>query len=201
MATSWLRYDGAELARIGVGPGSGTQALSGRGLPVNAHEWFVRVPERELQVAQLPAGPRAAFLARVLDDYDQTYWLSLDDASVWMRYGEDDDASATSQRINGSVAALQEILGAWCDFRDSDISPADEAAYDDLVCRTIVRAVSAEPEVFTDETHWWAVTFEEVEYSLQGILRGEKPLYELVRRNESGAWVLDHPGYEDEEDD
>ena len=83
-------------------------------------------------------------------------------------------------------------------FRDSDVSPAGEAAYDALVCRTIIRAVSAEPEAFADETNWWAVTFEEVEYSLQGILRGEEPLHELVRRNESGAWVLDHPGYEDE---
>ena len=89
-------------------------ALSGRGLPVNAHEWFVRVPERELQVAQLPGGPKAAFLARVFDDYDQTYWLSLEDASVWMRYGADDDPSATSGRINGSLAAMQEILSAWC---------------------------------------------------------------------------------------
>lgn len=197
VATLWLPYDAAELARIGV-PAGGAQALSGRGLPVNAHEWFVRVPERELQVAQLPGGPKGVFLARVFDDYSRTYWLSQEDASVWMRYGKDDEPSASSRQIDESVQAMQEILGAWCDFRDSDISPGDEAAYDDLVCRTIIRAVSAEPEAFTDETSWWAVTFEEVEYSLQGTLRGETPLYELVRQDESEAWVLDHPGYEDE---
>jgi hypothetical protein len=71
--------------------------------------------------------------------------------------------------------------------------------HDDLVCRTIVRAVSAEPEIFTDETSWWAVRLEEAEYSLQGTLRGETPLYGLVRQDESGGCrVLDHPGYEDE---
>jgi hypothetical protein len=85
-ACGWRPYDAGELVCVAV-PEPAKAALTARGLPDNAYGHFVRVPERELEVAQLPECGRAAFLAHVEDGYNNTYWLSLTDGSVWMRYG------------------------------------------------------------------------------------------------------------------
>lgn len=196
---SWLAYDAERLARIGA-PDSSVSALTGRGLPGSAHDLFVRVPARELQVADLPECGRAAFLAQAGDGYWNTYWLSLRDGSIVMRYGKQDEPVDHVKRINTSVTALQAVLEAWCDYKDSGLTPADGEAYEHLVINTITRAVSADPEAFHDEQAWWPTTFEEVEYTLPGILSGDRALYQLVRQDETGSWVLDHPGYEDEDD-
>jgi hypothetical protein len=63
--------------------------------------------------------------------------------------------------------------------------------------QTTVRAVAADPEAFTEEHAWWSLTFEELEFTIAGIPVGDKAFHQLVRQDESGEWVLDHPGYED----
>lgn len=114
-----------------------------------------------------------------------------------MRYGVWDAAPHHTLRVNTSVAGLQGVLHAWCDFEAAEVDEADEQAYEDAVIQTTIRAVAADPEAFTEENAWWALTFEELEYTIARIPAGGKAFHRLVRQNESGGWILDHPGYED----
>ena len=201
LAPLWRSYDVDALARIKV-PEGAANALAGRGLPDDAYEYFVRVPERELKVTELPECGRAAFLGQHEDGWYNTYWLSLADGSVWMRYGGRDEPVDHVQRVNGSVPALQKMLDAFCAFEVDEFAlEQDFQAYEDLVGRIVLRAVSAEPELFTDSENWWPRTFEEIGYTTPRMLRGDKVLYEYVQRNRSGHWELNHPGYEDDDEE
>ncbi|HEV2638915.1 MAG TPA: hypothetical protein VGX23_27470 [Actinocrinis sp.] len=72
-------------------------------------------------------------------------------------------------------------------------------AREDLINQAVIHAVAADPEVFQDDENWWSQTFLEVEFSSARILLGDRSLFQLVTRDESGHWVLDHPGFEDGE--
>ncbi len=201
LAPLWRSYDVDELARVKV-PEAAANALAARGLPDNAYEYFVRVPERELKVTELPMCGRAAFLGQHEDGWNNTYWLSLTDGSVWMRYGGRDEPVDHVKRINSSVPALQNMLDVYCAFEADELEAEDDLqAHADLVCRTVLHAVSTEPELFADSENWWPRTFEEIGYSAPGILRGDKVLYEYVQRDRSGRWELNHPGYEEDDDE
>jgi hypothetical protein len=196
----WHPYDAQAVAELGM-PAEAAAALTGPGLP--AHGIFTRTAERELTVAELPECGRAAYLAQAFDGFFNTYWLKLDDGSVWMRYGVWDEPEIDHVlRVNSSVGALQGVLRAFCAFEDRDDAlESDVQAYEDAVIRAIVGAVAADPAAFEHENAWWALTFEELEYTIARIPAGEKSFYELVRQDESGEWVFDHPGYEDEDED
>lgn len=71
--------------------------------------------------------------------------------------------------------------------------------YNDAVSTAIVRAVSSDPDAFTDDEGWWTNYFTELEWSLPCPVAGEVALCRLVRQDPSGQWVLDHPGFEDED--
>lgn len=195
-APAWRPFDRQSLDRLGV-PASGLDALAGRGLPENAFEVYVRDPGRELETADLPECGRAVFLGRYTDEWN-TYWLRVADGSVWMRWGMLGQPAESTQRINTSVASFQAVLGAWCDLKTTGIDESDEEAYENAVAATVVRAVSADPEVFTDGESWWPVFFEELEYTLPRPVAGDLPLFQLVRRDESGRWILEHPGYDED---
>ena len=193
---AWRPFEGETLERLGA-PESALDALARQGLPDNAFEVYIRDPARELDVADLPKFGQAVFLGRYTDEWN-TYWLRLADGSVWMRWGMLDQPAESTQRINTSVASFQAVLSAWCDLKSSGIDETDEEAYEDLVAATIVRAVSADPQIFADGESWWPVFFEELEYTLPRAVAGDLPLYQLVRQDESGQWILEHPGYDDE---
>lgn len=195
----WRPYDAGELARIAA-PEAAVAALTRRGLPGNAHHHLNRVPDRELEVAPLPGCGPAAFLAQVEDGFNNTYWLSLRDGSVWMRYGRQAGPVEFAKRINTSVAALQAVLDAWCAFDGPRHGLGDDPrAYEQLLDTFVLDAVRADPEIFADPEGWWPRTLEQAGYSGPRFLNGDKPLYEYAYRDDSGAWVLDHPGYEDED--
>lgn len=195
----WRPYDADTLARIAA-PEAAVTALTGRGLPENAYQHFKRVPSRELEVADLPGCGPAAFLAQVEDGFNNTYWLSLSDGSVWMRYGQQDGPVEGARRINTSVPALQAVLDAWCAFDGPRGSVAnDPPAYEQLLDTFVLDAVRADPGIYTDPEGWWPRTLEEAGFTGPRFLNGDKPLYEYVYRDETGNWVLDHPGYEDED--
>lgn len=195
-APAWRPFDRASLERLGV-PVSALDVLAGRGLPENAFEVYVRDPARELDVADLPECGRAVFLGRYTDEWN-TYWLRVADGSVWMRWGMLDQPAESTQRINTSVDSFQAVLGAWCDLKSAGIDESDEGAYEDAVAATVVCAVSADPEIFADGESWWPVFFEELEYTLPRTVAGNLPLFQLVRRDESGRWILEHPGYDED---
>ena len=195
----WRPYDAETLARIAA-PEAAISALTGRGLPENAYDHFKRVPDRELEVGDLPGCGPAAFLGQVEDGFNNTYWLSLRDGSVWMRYGQQDGPVERARRINTSVPALQAVLDAWCAFDGPRGSVAnDPPAYEQLLDTFVLGAVSADPEIYTDPEGWWPRTLEQAGYSGPRFLNGDKPLYEYAHHDETGNWVLDHPGYEDED--
>lgn len=198
-APEWRPYDPGELGRVAA-PEAAVAALTGRGLPDNAYQHFNRVPQRELEVAPLPGCGPAAFLGRVEDGFNNTYWLSLRDGSVWMRYGRQDGPVEFAKRINTSVTALQAVLDAWCAFDGPRHGLGDDPrAYERLLDTFVLDAVRADPEIYTDPDGWWPITLQQVGYSGPRFLNGDEPLYEYAHRDESGAWVLDHPGYEDED--
>lgn len=197
-APAWTPYDPDALEGAGV-PQDAAAALSGRGLPRNAYEIFIRTPERELSVADLPDCGRAALLAEYTDE-DNSYWVSLTDGSVWMRWGKPDEPADDTQQINTTVAGLQGVLAAWCDLKATGLDENDEESYEQAVTAAVVGAVSSDPAVFADEEGWWPNFFLELEFTQLRMLAGETHLYQLVHRNEAGQWVLDHPGFEDGED-
>jgi len=128
---SWRPYDADRLAALAAAASAtatataatatataratatATAALTGRGLPDDACEHFVRVPDRELEEATLPECGRAAFLGRVWDGFHNTYWLSLADGSVWMRYGLNDGPVHHMKQINTSVESFRAILAVY----------------------------------------------------------------------------------------
>jgi SUKH-4 immunity protein len=195
----WNPYDSGALERAGV-PRAASDALGGRGLPHNAYEIFIREPERELTVAELPDCGPAAFLADYTDE-DNSYWVSVADGSVWMRWGKPDEPADDTQRINTSVAGLQGVLAAWCDLKATGLDEDDEEEYEQAVTTAVVNAVSSDPGAFTDEEGWWPNFFLELEFTLPRMLAGDAHLYQLVHRDEAGRWVLDHPGFEDDDED
>jgi len=194
----WMPYDADELARIGA-PDEAVKALSGRGLPHNAYEVFVRDEARELEVAELPGCGSAAFLAAYTDSWN-SFWLSLADGSVWLRWGAPDEPAESVLRIDASAAGLQGVLEAWCDLRGSGLDAEDGEEYEDAVVSTVIRAVAADPEVFEDDEGWWSNILVELESTLPGALAGDAHLFQLVSWDEAaGEWVLDYPGVADDE--
>jgi hypothetical protein len=194
----WRPYDPAALERTGV-PQDAVAALGARGLPRNAYEIFIRDPERELTVADLPGCGPAALLANYTDG-DNSYWISLTDGSVWMRWGRLDEPADDSQRINTGVPGLQGVLAAWCDLKATGLDENDEEEYEQAVNSAVVSAVSSDPAAFTDDEGWWSNFFLELEFTLPRMLIGDAHLYQLVHQDEAGQWVLNHPGFEDDED-
>lgn len=95
--------------------------LADRGLPHNVFEIFVRAPERELEVAELPGCGRAAILAQYIDDWI-IYWLGLADGSIWMTKGDPGQPAENIEKINTTVTGLQKVLAAWCDLKSSGIT-------------------------------------------------------------------------------
>jgi hypothetical protein len=195
----WTPYDPGSLERAGV-PQNAAAALSERGLPHNAYEIFIRDPERDLAVADLPSCGPAAFLAHYTDE-DNSYWASLADGSVWMRWGKPDEPADDTQQINTTVQGLQGVLTAWCDLKATGLDENDEEDYERAVTAAVVAAVSSDPSAFTDDEGWWPNFFLELEFTLPRMLAGDAHLYQLVHRDESGQWVLEHPGYEDDDED
>jgi hypothetical protein len=164
-----------------------------------APQFFIPAGEHEARQVELPGCGAADFLGHSPDGQD-TYWLSAVDGSVWTGSGKPGEPVEAARQINTSLEALRAILAAVHDFEAADLDEDDEG-YEDLVVATIVRAVSADPGIFEDEEGKWPVYFEELEYTLPDSLAGDDALYQLVRRDEAGQWVLDHPGYDDDEDD
>jgi hypothetical protein len=179
---AWRPYDAARLAALAA-PEPAIEALTGRGLPDDVFDQFVRVPERELQA---------------LDGFNNTYWLSLADGSVWMRYGRPDEPVHHMKRINTSVPALQAVLAVYDAYLRAENNELDEQAREDLINGSIIHAVAADPAAFPDEENWWPQTFLEIEFSSLNILRGDRSLFQLVTQDAAGRWGLDHPGYEEE---
>jgi hypothetical protein len=183
----WRPYDTETLAGTRA-PQAAIATLATRGLPQNADEHFVRVPRRELELAEIPEIGPVAFLGQVEDGHNNTYWLSLADGSVWMRYGREDRPAHHVNRIDESVSALQDVLEAWCEAQYAGISVDDDPeAYEQLIERSVLRAVRADPGAVTDPENWWSRTFEELEYTGPRVLRGERCLYEYACRDSSGA--------------
>lgn len=197
-APVWTPYDPGALERAGV-PHDAVAALSGRGLPHNAYEIFIREPEREMTVAELPDCGWAALLAEYTDE-DNSYWVSVTDGSIWMRWGKPDEPADDTQRINTTVEGLQGVLAAWCGLKATGLDENDGESYEQAVTAAVVGAVSSDPTVFADEEGWWPNFLLELEFTQPRMLTGDAHLYQLVHRNEAGQWVLDHPGFEDEED-
>jgi len=197
-APAWNPYDPGALERAGV-PGAAAEALSRRGLPHNAYEIFIRDPQRELTVADLPEGGPAAFLAHYTDE-DNSYWVSLTDGSIWMRWGKPDEPADDTQKINLTVKGLQGVLAAWCDLKATGLDENAEQEYEHAVNTTVIAAVSSDPEAFTISEGWWPNFFLELEFTLPRMLAGDAHLYQLVHRDASSQWVLDHPGFDEDED-
>jgi hypothetical protein len=59
-------------------------------------------------------------------------------------------------------------------------------------------AVSSDPAAFTDDDGWWPNFFLELELTLPRMIAGNTHLYQLVHQDETGHWVLNHPGFEDD---
>lgn len=197
-APVWRPYDAGQLAALGA-PEAAVTALAARGLPDGVFDHFVRVPERELEEADLPECGRAAFLGQVWDGSNNTYWLNLGDGSVWMRYGAPDGPVDHMKRINTSVEALQSVLAVYGAYVRNESDDLDVQQREDLINQSVIHAVAADPDVFADDENWWSQTFLEIEFSSAKILLGDRSLFQLVSRDASGRWGLDHPGYEDDD--
>lgn len=189
----WRPFSVSALEHAAL-PSAAIDALAERGLPHNAYEVFIRDPERELAVAELPGCGPAAFLANYADD-SNSYWISQGDGSIWMRWGGPDEPADNTQQINTSPQGLQGILAAWCDLKAAGLGENDGDAYEDAVNQTVIQAVSSDPPAFANEEGWWQNFLLELEFTLPSMLAGDNHLHQLVRRDESGRWVLDHPGY------
>jgi len=191
----WRPYDADRLAGIGA-PVGAVAALTGRGLP--DCDQFGRVPERELEVAELPGCGRAAFLGQVWDGFNNSYWLGLADGRVWMRYGTWDEPDPGTKPINASVEALQSVLAVYAQFENEESDDQDDEEHEGLIIQTVIHPVAADPEAFEDGENWWPIVFQEVGFYSRRIMLGERDLFELVDRDTLGQWGVDHPGYEQE---
>ena len=195
---AWSPYDAERLVALGA-PEAAAAALTGRGLPGGVFEHFLRVPERELEEADLPECGKAAFLGQVWDGEYNSYWLSLADGSVWMRYGSPDKPVHHMKRINTSAETLQSVLAVYEAYMRDEREDLSGPEREDLINRTVIHAVAADPAVFEDDENWWPQTFLEIEFTSAKILLGDRSLFELVTRDAAGHWGLDHPGYEDDD--
>jgi hypothetical protein len=186
-ATRWFAHDAQELARLAV-PRDTAAALTGRGLPENAYEMFVRNTARELQVVDLPGCGPAAFLGQNQDGFWNTFWLRVEDGSIWLARGEQRQAAESASRINSCVPGLQRVLDVWCSFIGSGVMEDDDG-YEGLVANTLERARNADPEAFDDEESWWSRTFEEIENGVLAPVPPGGPRHGLLERNETGEWT------------
>ncbi|WP_455354060.1 SUKH-4 family immunity protein [Streptomyces sp. SYSU K217416] len=146
-------------------PEQAAQALTEGGLPTDCNRMFVRVPGRELETRELPAG-RAVFLG-AFEDGSITYWLLVDSGEVWMAQGYEDQNEQDFAVVNSSVDGLAGVLKVWESFVYSGKSDEDDD-YDDFVEEVIERAGQADPQAFVDEESWWSRAFEEVELGALG---------------------------------
>lgn len=197
-APSWRPYDAERLAVLGA-PEAAVAALVGRGLPDGVFEHFVRFPERELEETDLPECGKAAFLGHVWEGENNSYWLSLGNGSVWMRYGSPDEPVDHVKMINTSVEALQSVLAVYEAYLRDESDELDVQDRENLINQTVIHAVAADPAVFEDDENWWSQTFLEIEFTSAKILLGDQSLFQLATRDASGNWGLDHPGYEDDD--
>ncbi|MFK0236746.1 SUKH-4 family immunity protein [Streptomyces vinaceus] len=85
--------------------------------------------------------------------------------------GYDGDGGRQYERVNSSVAGLQNVLATWEAFVCSGKSDGDDD-YEDYVEDVTERARQSDPRVFEDEESWWSRVFEEVEL---GLLAPEDP--------------------------
>ncbi|MBR7824695.1 SUKH-4 family immunity protein [Actinospica sp. MGRD01-02] len=192
----WTPYDPDTLEHAEV-PQHAADALGGRGLPHNAYEIFIRDSVRELNGADLPDCGPAAFLANYTDE-DNSYWVSLTDGLVWMRWGKADEPADDTEQMNTTVQGLQGVLAAWCDLKATGLDENAEEEYEHAVNVAVVAAVSSDPAAFTDDDGWRPNFFPELEFTLPRMLAGDTQLYQLVHQDETGHWVLNHPGFEDD---
>lgn len=63
MTSTWMRYDPKRLDTLRI-TGRCAAALTGLGLPVDAHKIFFRNTDRELEVRELPEAGRSVFLGQ-----------------------------------------------------------------------------------------------------------------------------------------
>jgi hypothetical protein len=195
----WSPYDVGALERLAV-PRAVREALGGRGLPHNAYEVFVRDAQRELAAEDQPGCGPAACLGAYTDQ-DNGYWVSLSDGSIWMRWGSSDDPADDAGQINTTVGGLQGVLASWCGLKATGLDENDGQDYEQAVGAAVVCAVSSDTADFIDEEGWWPGFFLELEFTLPRTLTGHAHFYQLVHLDESGQWVLDYPGFDDEDPD
>lgn len=138
---AWNPYDPSALQGDGV-PQAAADALSGRGLPNDACEVFVRNAEHELTVAKLPRAGPATFLADYTDQ-DNSFWVSLTDATIWMRRGKPDEPADDTQQINTGVEDLQAVLTAWCDLKATGLDENNEGEYEQAANITMITPSAA----------------------------------------------------------
>jgi hypothetical protein len=153
---------------------------------------FVRNTARELQVADLPGCGPAAFLGQNQDGFWNTFWLRVQDGSIWLARGEQGQPAESTSRINSSVSGLQRVLDVWCSFIGSGVMEADDG-YEDLVADTLERGRNADPDAFQDEESWWSRTFEEIENGVLAPVPLDGPHYGLYGRDESAEWTAARP--------
>ena len=166
MVAEWLPFDITILRSLGFAEDV-VDVLGGRGLPKDTYKMFLRNPGRELELRVLPGCGAAAFLGQHEDGLN-SYWVLIEDASVWMLHGYDGGVQRTS-RINSSVSALQAILSTWDEFIGSGLYE-ENPSYEGLVSDVVTRAQRADPVAFGDDESWWSVVFEEIE---NGVLAPE----------------------------
>ncbi|HTJ67420.1 MAG TPA: SUKH-4 family immunity protein [Actinospica sp.] len=170
----WSPYDLGALGRAKV-PRTAATVLGGRGLPHNAYEIFIRDQTRELSVAELPGCGPAAFLADYTDQ-DNSYWVSLSDGSIWMRWGAPGHPAHEAARINTTVGGLQSVLAAWCDLKACGLDENDGEDYEQAVAAAVVRAVGGDADAFADDEGWWPSFFLELEFTLPRMPAGDAHL-------------------------
>lgn len=158
-AVRWLPFSEVALQPLRL-TSEDVRLLSERGLPDDSNRMFVRNPSRELEVQEIPQVGPAVFLGD-FEDGVNSYWLSVDAGSVWMKKGYG-NSEGSFTRVNSSLHALQEILKVWEGFIFSGVHEDDDA-YDALVERVVSEAGDVDPEVFESEESWWSRVFEEIE--------------------------------------
>lgn len=156
---NWQEVDGDVLRRAGV-KDPACDRLATKGLPVDAHRWFVLRPERLLGRRDLPGAGPCVYLGD-FEDGVNSYWLRLEDSSVWMLRGYDDGPQEVGF-VNSSVKVFQTFLERWVRFLECGASDEDDD-YEELVEGMIEYFSKWDPPAFEEEDLWWARVFEEVE--------------------------------------